>query len=59
MLFGQIWSDNLYIFKLTEMLQRGTLLYASYNFNDFFFKILSIHVFWANLVPKSEVLQVD
>ena len=35
------------------------VLYAYYNFNVYFFKILIIHIFWANLVPKSEVLHFD
>ena len=59
MFFGQIWSHNLYFFKLTEILERGTLLYAYYIFNVYFFKIILIHIFWANLVPKSEVFEID
>ena len=35
------------------------MLYAYYSFNVYFFKILFVHVFWANLFPKSEVLQID
>ena len=58
MIFGQIWSHNLDVFKLTKISQRVTLLYAYYRFNVYFFKILFIHIFWANLVPYSEVLQI-
>ena len=28
-------------------------------FHVYFFKILFIHTFWANLVPKSKVIQID
>ena len=59
MLFGQIWSHNLDFFKLSEISKRGTLLYAYYSFNVYFFKKIFHHVIWANLVPKSEVLQID
>ena len=59
MFFGQIWSHNLYFFKLTEILERSTLLYAYYILNVYFFKIILIHIFWANLVPKSEVFEID
>ena len=41
--FRQIWSQNLKFFKLTEM---------SY-FDVYFFKILVIHIFGANLVPTN------
>ena len=35
------------------------MLYAYFDFNAYFFKILVIYIFWANLVPKSEVLQIN
>ena len=38
---------------------RGTLLYAYYNFNIYFFKIFIIHVFFANEVPNHEVLKIN
>ena len=58
--FGQIWSQKLRFFKLTEIWYRGTLLYAYYDFNVCFFKILFIYVFLgANLVSISEILQID
>ena len=99
--FGQIWSQNLKFSKLTEIWYRGTLLYAYYDFNVYFFKMFVIHIFgliwsqnpkspdklkfgtgiycymlitilvlifskilsliffWANLVSKSEVFQID
>ena len=41
------------------MSYRGALLYTYYNFNVYFFKILVIHIFWANLVPKYEGFQID
>ena len=39
--FGQIWSQNLKLFKLTDIWYRGRLLYAYFDFNVYFFKILS------------------
>ena len=57
--FGQIWSQNLKFSKLNEILYRDTLLHAYYDFHVYFFKILSFILFWANLVPKSNVLQID
>ena len=38
--------------KLTEIWYKGTLLYANYDFNVYFFKIFVINIFWANFVPK-------
>ena len=55
----QIWSQNLKFFKLTGIWYRGRLLYAYFDFNVYFSKILVIHIFWTNLVSKSEVLQID
>ena len=53
------WFQNLKFSKLNEILSRGTLLYSYYDFSVCFFKIvLKIHIFWANLVPKSENLQI-
>ena len=57
--FGQIWSENPKFLNLTGIFQRGTLLYAYYDFNVYFFRIFANHILWANLVPKSEVLQID
>ena len=34
------------------------MLYPYYDFNVYFFKNLFIYIFWANLVRKSEVLQI-
>ena len=48
-IWSQIWSS---LSKLTEILYRGTLLYAYYNFNVYFFKILFIHIFWLKFGPK-------
>ena len=59
MFFGQIWSENLEFFKLTETSYKGTLLYAYYHFNVDFFKIFVNHIFWANLVPKSDIVPID
>ena len=55
---GKFGQKNLKFCKLTEIWYRGTLLYAYHDFNVHFFKILSIHIIWANLVQKFEVLQV-
>ena len=57
--FGQIWSQKLKFAKLTKIWYRGTLLYAYSSFNVYFFKIIFNHIFSANLVPKSEVFQID
>ena len=51
--------QNMKFFKITEIWYRGVLLYAYNDFNAYFFKIFVIHIFWANLVPKSEVLQIN
>ena len=40
-LFGQIWSHNQKFYKMTEISYTGILLYAYYDFNVYFFKILS------------------
>ena len=56
---GQIWSQNLKFFKLSEIWYRGRLLYTYFNFDVYFFKIFVIHIFWTNLVAKSEVLQIN
>ena len=53
---GQIWSHKLKFSKLTEMWYRHTLLYPYFEFNVLFSKFLTFIFFWANLVPKSEVL---
>ena len=45
--------------ELSEIWYRGELLYGYYDCNVYFFKILFIIFFWANLVQKSEVLQID
>ena len=41
-----IWSQNLKSSKLSEIWYRGTLLYAYYNFNVYFFKILFVDIFF-------------
>ena len=56
---GQVWSQNLKFFRLAEIWYRGSLPYTSLESNFFSFKILFIHIFGANLLPKSEVLQID
>ena len=45
MFYGQIWSHNLDFFKLTEISQRGTLIYAYYSFNVYFFKLFVSYIF--------------
>ena len=57
--FGQIRSQNLKEFKLTETRYRGTLLYPYFNFNVYILKIFVSIFFWPILVSKSEVLQID
>ena len=56
--FALSWSQNLKFSKLTAIWYRDTLLHTYYDFNVYFFKILIIFL-WANLVPKSEVLQFN
>ena len=46
-------------FELTEIWYKGTLLYAYFDFNVYFFKIFVINIFWANLISKPEVLQIN
>ena len=57
--FGQIWSQKLKFSKLTEIWYRHKLLYPCFEFNVNFFNFFSLIFFGANLVPKSEVLQVN
>ena len=57
--FGQIWSQKLKFSKLTKIWYRGTMIYPHFGFNIYFSKIFVIHIFWVNLVPKSDVLSVD
>ena len=56
---GKISSQNLTFVRLTEIWYRGRLPYGYFDFNVYFFNILFIHIFGENLVPKSEVLQID
>ena len=51
--FGQIWSQNLMFSKLTEIWCRGTLLYAYYDFNVYFFKHFVIHTILGKFGPKT------
>ena len=41
---GQIWSQNLKFFKLTDIWYRGRWPCAYFHFNVYFFKILFIHI---------------
>ena len=50
--FGQIWSQNLKFFKLTEIWYRGRLLYVYFDFDVYFFKMFVIHVFLGKFGPK-------
>ena len=43
--FGQIWSQNLKFFKLSEIWYRGRLLYAYFNFDVYFSKIFVNNIF--------------
>ena len=56
--FGQIWSQNLKFFKLIEIRYRSRLVYAYFDFK-LFFQNFCHSCFWANYVPKSEVLQIN
>ena len=56
------WTNlvqNLKFSKLIEIWYGGTFLYAYHDFKVHFFKSLFIHIFWANLVPKTEVLHIN
>ena len=57
--FWHNWSQNLNFSTLTEIWYRHALLYAYYNFNVYFSKFLSVLFFWTNLVPRSEVPQIN
>ena len=57
--FGQIWSQNLRFPKLTNIWCSGTLLYAYYDFNLYFFHNFLNHKIWINVVQKSDVVQID
>ena len=56
--FGQIWSQKLRSSRLTENLKfseiwySGISLYAYYDFNFYFFKIIFIHIFLGKFGPK-------
>ena len=56
---GKIWSQKLKFSKLTEIWYIHTLLYPYFEFNFNFLNFFFTHIFWANLVPKSEVLQIN
>ena len=43
--FGLIWSQNLMFSNLTEILFKGTLLYADYEFDAQFFELFAINKF--------------
>ena len=51
--FGQIWSQNLKFYKMTEISYSDTLLYDYYDFNVYFFKIFVSHIFWDKFAPKT------
>ena len=55
-----MWSQNLELFKLTEIWYRGRLLYVYFDFNLYFFQFFLSFIF--SLVKfgrtKSEVLQI-
>ena len=54
--FGPTKSD---VRQIKWNLVQGYIVYAYFDFNIYFFKILFIHIFLANLIPKCEVLQID
>ena len=58
-ILGQISSQNLTFFRLTEVWYRDRLPNTYFGFNVYFFKDLLTDIFGANLVPKSEALQID
>ena len=51
-IFGQIWSDNLKFYKMTEISYKGKLLYAYYDFDVYSFKIFVSHIFLDKFGPK-------
>ena len=55
-----MWSQNLELFKLTEIWYRGRLLYVYFDFNLYFFQFFLSFIF--SLVKfgrtESEVLQI-
>ena len=55
--FGPTKSE---VCQIKWNLVQGYIVYAYFDLNVYFFKILFIHIFFlANLVPKCEVLQID
>ena len=58
-LFFSHFSFSSQFFKLTKISHWVTLLYACYDFNVNFIKILVSHIFWANLITKSDVVPID
>ena len=65
--FHQLFSSIIFshfsfssqFFKLNKIWHWVTLLYACYNFNVNFIKILVTHIFLANLITKSDVVPID
>ena len=49
---GQIWSQNLKFFKLTEIWYSGTLLHVFYDFSVYFFKKFFIHIILGKVGSK-------
>ena len=58
-LFGQIWSRYLKIYKVTEILYRVHCCMFVIILIIIFSKFLSVIHFWTNLIPKSNVNQID
>ena len=44
---------------MAEIWHTRTLLYPYFEVNVYFFSVFLIHIFWATLVPKSEVPQIN
>ena len=45
--------------KLTKIWYTGALLYPHFEFNVYFSEIFVMHIFWANLTTKFDVLQIN
>ena len=58
---GQIWFQNLKFFKLTEISHGVTLLYATYDFNIYFFKSFVSYIFrlsWSQNLMFSKWIEI-
>ena len=56
---GKFGPTKTHICQINWNMVQGYIVYAYFDFNVYYYKILFIHISGANLVPKSEVFQID